>query len=102
MRGFVSAGDAFPGIHGPQVAAAGAAIHKFGCGRPIGASRPHPLGVNARAEVNALLQAADGLVSRRDHPDLAGSFDWLLRAGRLTAVLPGVYAASEIAHTWQT
>ena len=68
----------------------------------IGAARPHALGVNARAEINALLQAAGGLVSRRDHPDLAGSFDWLVREGRLTAVLPGVYAASEIAHTWQT
>ena len=79
-----------------------AAMHKSGSDRTIRPSRPHPLDVNARAEVNALLQAAGGLVSRRDHPDLAASFDWLVREGRLTAVLPGVYAASELAHAWQT
>jgi hypothetical protein len=77
-------------------------MHKSGRDRTIRACRAHPLGVNARVEVDALLQAAGGLVSRRDHPDLAASFDWLVREGRLTAVLPGVYAASEIAHTWQT
>jgi hypothetical protein len=43
--------------------------------------------VNAHAEVNALLQAGGGLVARRDHPQLAGSFDWLLRDGRLATVL---------------
>jgi very-short-patch-repair endonuclease len=58
--------------------------------------------VNARTEVNALLQASGGLISRRDHPELAASFDWLVRKGSLTAVLPGVYAAPQIAHTWQT
>jgi len=41
-------------------------------------------------------------VARRDHPHLAGSFDWLVREGRLAAVLPGVYAAPEIARTWHT
>ena len=39
---------------------------------------------------------------RRDNPQLAGSFDWLVRGGRLTAVLPGVYATPEIASSWQT
>ena len=63
---------------------------------------PDTLDVNARTEVNALLRAAGGLVARRDHPELAASFDWLMREGRLTAVLPGVYAAPEIAHTWPT
>jgi very-short-patch-repair endonuclease len=58
--------------------------------------------VAARQEVNALLQAAGGLVSRRDHPELAASFDSLMREGKLTAVLPGVYAVPEIAQTWQT
>jgi very-short-patch-repair endonuclease len=58
--------------------------------------------VNAHAEVNALLQAGRGLVTRRDHPQLAGSFDWLLREGKLAPVLPGVYAAPEIARIWQT
>jgi very-short-patch-repair endonuclease len=76
-------------------------MHKSGSDRTIRPPRPDALGVNARAEVNALLQAAGGLASRRDHPDLAASFDWLVREGRLTAVLPGVYAASDIAHTWQ-
>lgn len=79
-----------------------AAIHRSGSDRTIRPSRPHPLGVNARAEVNALLQTGGGLVARRDHPHLAGSFDWLVREGRLAAVLPGVYAAPEIARTWQT
>jgi very-short-patch-repair endonuclease len=78
-----------------------AAIHRSGSDRTICPSRPHPLCVNARAEINALLQAGGGLVARRDHPELAGSFDWLVREGRLAAVLPGVYAAPEIAHTWQ-
>jgi very-short-patch-repair endonuclease len=77
-------------------------MHKTGSDGTIRPSRPHPLDVNACVEVNALLQAAGGLVSRRDHPDLAASFDWLVREGRLTAVLPGVYAASDIAHAWQT
>ena len=48
------------------------------------------------------MQAGGGLVIRRDHPQLAGSFDWLLRDGRLAAVLPGVYAAPEVARSWQT
>ena len=87
-------------VHRSAIAAA--AMHKSGCDRTIRACRPHSIGVNARAEVDALLRAAGGLVSRRDHPDLAASFDWLVREGRLTPVLPGVYAASEIAHTWQT
>ena len=91
--------QAFP-IHRLPIAVA--AMHKSGSDRTIRPSRPHPLDVNARAEVNALLQAAGGLVSRRDHPDLAASSDWLVREGRLTAVLPGVYAASELAHAWQT
>jgi very-short-patch-repair endonuclease len=65
-------------------------------------SRQHPLDVNAHEEVNSLLRARGGLVVRRDHPELAGSFDWLLRERRLVTVLPGVYAAPEIAGSWQT
>lgn len=38
-------------------------------------------GVSADAEVNTLLQAGGGLVTRRNHLHLAGSFDWLLRSG---------------------
>jgi hypothetical protein len=63
---------------------------------------PHPLHVNAHDELNSLLRARGGLVVRRDHPELAGSFDWLLREGRLATVLPGVYAAPAIAESWQT
>jgi very-short-patch-repair endonuclease len=58
--------------------------------------------VNRHEEVNSLLRAGDGLVARRAHPQLAGSFDWLVRGGRLTAVLPGIYASPDVAHSWQT
>jgi very-short-patch-repair endonuclease len=58
--------------------------------------------VKTHQEVNALLRVGGGLVVRRDNPQLAGSFDWLVRQRRLTTVLPGVYAAPEIATSWQT
>ena len=58
---------------------------------------PHPLDVDAHDELNSLLRARGGLVVRHDHPELAGSFDWLLREGRLATALPGVYAAPAIA-----
>jgi very-short-patch-repair endonuclease len=41
--------------------------------------------------LEALLDAAD-VVSRRDHPDLAATFDYALRRGQIEPVLPGVYA----------
>lgn len=63
--------------------------------------RPHPLGVSAREEIKLLLQIGGGLVVRRDHPELAGSLDRLVREGTLAAVLPGIYATSEIAHSWE-
>ena len=37
----------------------------------------------------------EGVVARREHPDLAGAVDWLVRGGRLRPVLPGIYAAAE-------
>ena len=37
----------------------------------------------------------EGVVVRREHPDLMGAVDWLVRGGRLRTVLPGVYAATE-------
>ena len=45
-------------------------------------------------EVWAVLRR-EGVVARRDHPDLAGAIDWLVRGGQLRGVLPGVYAATE-------
>jgi hypothetical protein len=92
----------FQGLPMHRLLTAIAAIHRSASDRTIGSSHPHPLRVAARQEVDALLQAAGGLVSRRDHPELAASFDSLMRQGKLTAVLPGVYAVPEIAQTWQT
>jgi very-short-patch-repair endonuclease len=64
--------------------------------------RPHPPGVRTHEELNSLLRTHGGLLARRHHPELTGSFDWLLREGRLIPVLPGVYATPEIAGSWQT
>jgi very-short-patch-repair endonuclease len=65
-------------------------------------SHPHVFDVYAHEEeVNSLLRTHGGLVVRRDHPKLAGTFDWLLRNGKLVTVLPGVYAPPEIAESWQ-
>ena len=44
-------------------------------------------------EVRAVLQR-DGVVARRDHPELAGAMARLVRDGELAPVLPGVYAAA--------
>lgn len=40
--------------------------------------------------------ARDGVIARRDHPNLNGAIDWLVRNGRLRAVLPGVYAPPDV------
>ena len=45
-------------------------------------------------EVWAVLRR-QGVVARREHPDLTGAIDWLVRGGQLGGVLPGVYAAAE-------
>lgn len=42
-------------------------------------------------EVERLVER-DGVITRRDHPELVGAIAWLKRTGRLVAVLPGVYA----------
>lgn len=57
--------------------------------------------MRAHDEVELLLRADGGLVVRRDHPHLVGSFDWLIHQGKLVTVLPGVYADPEFARTWQ-
>lgn len=36
----------------------------------------------------------DGLISRRDHPELSGATERLLRDGALVPVLPGIYATA--------
>lgn len=43
-----------------------------------------------------------GVLARRDHPTLASTVDRLLRSGQLRAVLPGIYARSEVASTFGT
>ena len=58
--------------------------------------------MNSHDEINLLLRAGAGLLVRRDHPHLAGSLDWLVREGRLAAILPGLYAIPEITSSWQT
>jgi very-short-patch-repair endonuclease len=47
-------------------------------------------------EVAARLRARGGVLARRDHRDLAGSLDRLLRTGSLVALLPGVYCPPDL------
>ena len=53
-------------------------------------------------EIPPLDNAHGGLVARRDHPELTGALDWLIRSHRLAAVLPGVYGRPELAHLAET
>lgn len=43
--------------------------------------------------------ATEGVIARRDHPILSGTIDRLIRNGALCAVLPGVYARTELCDT---
>src|SRR3712207_5787603 len=61
-----------------------------------GVPREHPPGVTAQPDIIRLLDG-NGLIVRRNHPELAGALDWALQTRRLTAVLPGVYAISQLA-----
>jgi very-short-patch-repair endonuclease len=54
-----------------------------------------------REDVHDLVARA-GVVARRDHRHLSGSFDRLLRNGELVAILPGVYADAGRASAWET
>jgi very-short-patch-repair endonuclease len=47
--------------------------------------------------LEVLCAEGNGVIRRRDHPELATTIDRLLRTGHLTAVLPGVYAPTQIA-----
>jgi len=54
------------------------------------------------SEISDLIDACGGLVVRRDHPELAGALDWLIRNGRLVTVLPGVYGRPDLARLAET
>lgn len=48
-------------------------------------------------EIATILSHNGGVISRRLHPELAASMAWLVRQGRLRAVLPGVYCLPPMA-----
>jgi very-short-patch-repair endonuclease len=52
-------------------------------------------------EIQRLL-AAEGVIARRDHPELDTTLRYLLRRGDLARVLPGVYAAADRAASQPT
>ena len=49
--------------------------------------------------IGLALRAGGGVLVRRQHPELVGAVDWLVRTGRLVRVLPGVYAPAGSAGT---
>ncbi|MGI3782692.1 MAG: endonuclease domain-containing protein [Janthinobacterium lividum] len=51
-------------------------------------------------EVWAVLRR-NGVIARRDHPELLGAIDWLVRRDQLCRVLPGVYAPTERAEDFR-
>src|SRR5688572_2756834 len=53
-------------------------------------------------ETSPLDNARGALIARRDHPELAGALDWLIRNHQLATVLPGVYGRPEVAHLPET
>ena len=46
--------------------------------------------------------ATDGVISRRDHPELTGAIDRQLRNGTLRPLLPGVYASPKMCDSIRT
>jgi hypothetical protein len=52
-------------------------------------------------EIQRLL-SAEGVIARRDHPELDTTLRYLLRRGELAKVLPGIYAAADRAASLQT
>jgi len=52
-------------------------------------------------EIQRLL-AAEGVIARRDHPELDTTLRYLLRRGDLARVLPGIYSAADRAASQQT
>lgn len=53
-------------------------------------------------DVERLLRAGHGVIARRDHPELADCLAHLVRVGRLSPVLPGVYAEAQLAEQPRT
>lgn len=49
-----------------------------------------------------MLNEQGGVISRRQHPDLAVALAWLVRRRELVSVLPGVYALPQIARSFET
>lgn len=49
------------------------------------------MGANAE-EIGRIVKANSGVISRRQHPELAEACSWMVRKGDLMPVLPGVYA----------
>ena len=47
-------------------------------------------------EVRSIVRR-EGVIARRDHPELAGAMAWLVRRGELAPVLPGVFCPREVA-----
>jgi hypothetical protein len=52
-------------------------------------------------EIQRLL-AAEGVISRRDHPEIDTTVRYLVRRGDLARVLPGIYATTDRAASQQT
>ena len=48
------------------------------------------------------LLTADGVIARRDHPELDTTLRYLVRRGDLARVLPGIYSAADQAASLQT
>jgi very-short-patch-repair endonuclease len=48
------------------------------------------------------LLTADGVIARRDHPELDSTLRYLVRRGDLARVLPGIYSAADQAASLQT
>lgn len=47
-------------------------------------------------QITHLTHLGGGLIARRDHPELSGGLDWLLRRDLLRPVLPGVFSTPDL------
>lgn len=55
----------------------------------------------SQRDIRAIL-ATDGVIARREHPELRGAIAWMVRIGELVPVLPGVYAGPAMAVSVET